>query len=189
MKKLLFLLISVFLLSGCTCVLSQVVPQKIYATATSCSAPLPDYWTKITASDNCEIANKTQTPAAGYMLTPTNKVTTVIMKATDASGNFKQVSFTVTLLDTIKPKLTIDPSLLAYQVEQINDIYTFADNLVLQKYYNLMQQSWIDSIPGLRLKLNEDQNRKLLVVTSELKPDGSRYRYVLPADSVGLFYK
>jgi uncharacterized protein YceK len=133
MKKLIFLLSIV--LSGCsTCMLAQIPPQKIY-TGSSCSAPIPNYLLKITASDNCEITSITQTPVAGTMLTASNKVATVVIKATDASGNSKQISFTVTLIDTIKPVFTIDPSLTVVQLpKQIGDIYNLAD-LMLE--YNL----------------------------------------------------
>jgi len=189
MKKL-FIFLLVILLSGCSCIVSQIVPQKIYATPTSCSAPIPNYLTKVTASDNCEIASFTQTPVSGTMLTPTNKSATVTIKAIDASGNFKQIVFTVTLLDTIKPKFTVDPTLLAYQTEQVNDIYTFADNLVKDGFYNLMQQAWIDSIPGLRDKLNEtDFNSQMLIITSMTKPEGGRSRFIALADSVSYIYK
>jgi hypothetical protein len=136
MKKLLFLLCVIFT-TGCGCIISQIPAQKIYAGA-SCSAPIPNYLTKITASDNCEIASLTQTPAPGTLLNASNKVATVVVKATDASGNIKQVSFTVTLLDTIKPTLTIDPTLLAYQADQISEVYTFADNMVGRSWENLM---------------------------------------------------
>jgi hypothetical protein len=117
------------LLSGCGCILSQIPPQKIYA-GDGCSAPLPDYRLKITATDNCEIASYTQTPAPGFLLSATNKVANVTVKATDASGNFRQLVFTVTLLDTIKPVLTVDPDLLAINEEQIGNIYNYADKLL-----------------------------------------------------------
>jgi hypothetical protein len=134
--------------------LSQIPPQKIYATV-SCNAALPDYKLKITASDNCEIATFVQTPAPGYLLTSANKVATVVVKATDASGNFQQVSFTVTLLDTIKPKLTIDPTLLSYQMQQVKDIYNFGDRLIFGQEQNFYAQAWIDSVPGLRTALED----------------------------------
>lgn len=163
MKKLLFLLIPLLCMS-CNCLLSQIPPQKIYATA-SCNAALPDYRLKITATDNCEISNFIQTPSPGYLLTSTNKVANVIIKATDASGNFRQVSFTVTLLDTIKPILNIAPELLTYSFQQINDIYNFGDKLIARQEELLMQQSWIDSIPGLRDKLQDSTYYKKAMLT------------------------
>jgi hypothetical protein len=145
-------------------VLSQIPPQKIYA-GTNCSAVLPDYRLKITATDNCEIASFTQIPDPGFVLNATTKTTTVTVKATDATGNFKQVVFTVTLLDTIKPKLTIDPTLLAYQLQQVNDIYDFGDRLIAEQEQNLMKQTWIDSIPGLRDKLQDSTYFKKTMLT------------------------
>jgi hypothetical protein len=186
MKKIIVFL-GVVLLSSCGCLLPQVVPQKVYATSTSCSAPIPNYLPLFTANDNCEIASVVQTPVAGTMLTPTNKVATVTVKATDGSGNIKQVVFTVTLLDTIKPTFTIAPSLLSYQVGQINDLYNFADRLVGEQDDNLMRQSWIDSIPGLRAKLADSAYyKKTLVVSSFRKSDGNRARVIAFADTVRL---
>jgi uncharacterized protein YceK len=185
MKKFIVFL-GVILLTGCGCILSQIVPQKIYA-GSGCTASIPNYLTKVTATDNCEIASFTQTPAPGTLLTATNKTATVTIKATDASGNTKQIIFTVTLLDTIKPVLTIDPSLLTYQTKQIQDIYNFADLLVGQNDDNLMAQPWIDSVPGLREKLRDSSYYKqMLVVTSFQKSDGNRARLITFADSVKL---
>ena len=188
MKKLLILFLLCFLCS-CTCLLSQIPPQKIY-TGASCSAILPDYRLKIIASDNCEIASFTQIPAPGFILNSVIKTTSVTIKATDASGNFRQIVFTVTLLDTIKPVLTIDPVLLSYQTEQINDIYNFGDKLVEQASENLIKQEWIDTFPGLREKLIDSAfYKQMLVVTSTQRQDGNRRRFISFADSVGLFYK
>ena len=159
-----FISLALILLSGCSCLLSQIPPQKIYV-GSSCTATLPNYLTKITATDNCEIASFTQVPAAGYLLTPTNKVTTVVVKATDASGNFKQVTFTVTLLDTIKPLLIIAPELLTYSLKQIDEIYNFGDRLIARQEELLNQQSWIDSIPGLREKLQDSTYFKKTMLT------------------------
>lgn len=162
MKRLLLFLC--IILSSCSCLLSQIPPQRIYAGA-GCTAPLPDYKLKVTASDNCEIVSFIQTPAAGTMLTASNKVANVVLKATDASGNFKELKFTVTLLDTIKPVFTIDPSLLAYNLKQIDEIYDFGDKLIAEQEKNLMSQSWIDSIPGLREKLGDSTYYKKTMLT------------------------
>ena len=188
MKKL-FILLAILICSGCSCLLSQIPPQKIYAGA-GCSATLPDYRLKIVATDNCEIASFTQVPAPGFVLNSSLKTTTVTVKATDASGNFRQIVFTVTLLDTIKPVLTIDPTLLAYQVNQLNDIYNFGDKIVAGMDDNLMQQDWIDTYPGLRDKLTDSAYyKKMLIVMSWRKSDGERSRFISFADSVGLFSK
>lgn len=67
MKKLLFLL-SIVLLSSCTCLLSQIPPQYIYINE-NCEAVLPDYLTKVTATDNCNLASLIQIPEGGSILT------------------------------------------------------------------------------------------------------------------------
>lgn len=124
--------------------LSQIPPQKIYAGA-SCSAVLPDYRLKITASDNCEIISFTQVPAPGFVLNSAAKTTTVTVKATDAAGNFKQVVFTVSLLDTIRPILTIDQSLLADNLEQAKELYNFADKII-ERNLAIMDKNIADTI-------------------------------------------
>jgi hypothetical protein len=193
MKKILFLMFACFL-SSCACVLSQIPPQKIYATPTSCSAPLPDYWvlfgTKVIVSDNCEIASKTQVPASGFMLTPTNKTTTVTLRVTDGSGNYRQTVFTVNLLDTIKPVFTIDPTLLTYQIEQINTIYDYGDILVKGLTENMDNTFPFDSFPGSREKWTfNEYNKKTLVIASKNELTGVRSRFISFADSLTIFTK
>lgn len=184
MKSLIFILAVILISCNPECLLSQVPPQKIYA-GSSCTAALPDYRLKISATDNCEIASMTQVPAPGFALTPTNKTATVTVKATDASGNFRQVVFTVTLLDTVKPVFTIDPSLLSYQVEQLKNIYDFGDNIVGQLEKNMNQSFPFDQYPGLREKLADSAfYKQMLVITSFRKSDGNRARLISFADSV-----
>jgi uncharacterized protein YceK len=194
MKKILFFLVAI-LLSGCGCILSQIPPQKIYAGA-GCSAPIPDYKLKITATDNCEIATYIQTPAAGTLLTATNKTATIVVKATDASGNFRQLSFTVTLLDTIKPKFTIDPSLTAYQMQQIEDIYDFGDQLIERQMAFMDHQIADpvvfppDSFPGLSKVYQDSSYYKNIMLTWTAKGHavtGYGYRihqFISPNDTV-----
>ena len=73
MKKILFLL-STILLSSCTCMLSQIPAQYIYV-GENCEAVLPDYLTKVTATDNCSLASLIQIPEAGTVLTASQTVT------------------------------------------------------------------------------------------------------------------
>lgn len=169
MKKLLFPLL--ILLSSCsTMMLSQVPPQKIYAGA-DCSALLPDYRLQISATDNCEVSSLTQIPAPGYLLSAGNKVTTVIVKATDGSGNYSQISFTVTLIDTVKPVLTIDPELLEASLEQIQTIYDFGDRLVAHQEAMLDRQVADTTIfpesefPGLRDAYQDSTYYKKMMLT------------------------
>jgi hypothetical protein len=193
--KIFFLFLMV-ILSSCSCLLSQIPPQKIYATKTSCSAPLPNYWVvlgaAITVSDNCEIASKTQVPATGFMLTPTNKVATVTLRATDASGNYRETSFTTTLIDTIKPVITIDPALITYQLNQIKDIYGMGDKLFGYLDENMATQYslWTDTLPGFKEHLlSGDFHTKALVSVSFDKPDGTREHNFNFVDTIKTYIK
>jgi len=132
MKKMMYVFLLI-LLSGCNvCMIGQIPPQYIYA-GTGCTATVPNYLLKITASDNCTISSFTQTPYAGYVLNATTPMTSVTVKATDVKGNFTQIVFNVSILDTIKPKLTIDPSLLTYDLPMIDHLYNVADKALLVK--------------------------------------------------------
>ena len=102
MKKLTFLFAVMLLASSCTCLMSQIPPQMIYA-GEGCAAPLPNYVTLVAVSDNCQIKSVTQTPSAGFMLNSDTQTTTVKIRATDAFDNWTEVSFQVTLIDTVKP--------------------------------------------------------------------------------------
>jgi len=120
MKKLIgFLIVAVAL--ACNCI-SQVPTQTIYAGAT-CVAPLPNYTLIVTVSDNCAIASYTQTPVPGTLLNATNPQVTVVLKATDVSGNVSQRQFNVVLLDTIAPVFNFPASMMSYTNQQFNDVY------------------------------------------------------------------
>jgi hypothetical protein len=135
MKKLLFLL-SIVLLSSCTCVLSQIPPQYIYINE-NCQAILPDYLTKVTATDNCVLASLIQIPEGGSILT--NMVNQVEIRATDNTGNHTSINFNVILIDTIPPVITVDTTLTAddslygsgYDI--IDALYTQADKIIADK--------------------------------------------------------
>lgn len=100
MKKLLFLLL--LPLIGCKCLMSQIPPQVVYA-GQGCEAPLPDYRLMLSISDNCQVVDTIQIPQPGYMLSASNVITDVTIRAVDISGNISEVNFTVTMLDTIPP--------------------------------------------------------------------------------------
>jgi len=117
MKKLL-LILSV-ILSGCSCVLSQIPPQVIYA-GQGCVAPLPDYRLSVTISDNCQVSEVTQTPTPGFLLTATSMITNVKIRAVDNSGNSSEVTFSVTMLDTIPPIIGIDALTVMTDQQMIN---------------------------------------------------------------------
>jgi hypothetical protein len=137
MKKILFLL-SIVLFSSCTCVLSQIPPQYIYV-GENCEAVLPDYLTKVTATDNCSLASLIQIPQAGTVLTASQTVTDVEVRATDSQGNHTSINFNVILIDTIPPIITVDTTLTAddslygsgYDI--IDALYTQADKIIADK--------------------------------------------------------
>lgn len=135
MKKLLFL--SLILFSSCKCLISQVPPQYVYI-GENCSAILPDYTTKVHATDNCVLASLVQTPAPGTILTL--MINDVVIKATDNSGNSSQISFGVILIDTIPPIITVDDTTLTgdntltgsgYDV--LEALYNQADRIIADK--------------------------------------------------------
>lgn len=121
MKKLIGFLIVAGLVS-CVCIGQVPKTQTIYAGA-SCQAPLPNYTTIVSVSDNCGIKSYTQTPIPGTMLTVTNPGITVTLRAEDNQGNINTRSFQVVLLDTIKPVFNFPASMLSYTPSQINGMY------------------------------------------------------------------
>lgn len=134
MKKLLILLSIV--LSSCTCLIGQIPPQYIYVDST-CGAALPDYLPMITVDDNCGIDTVWQSPTRGSWLTvPT---TTVLIRAIDNFNNHTDMMFTVTLIDTIPPTITLNDTTLVTNVsQQIDALYDKADWMLAR------HQNWID---------------------------------------------
>lgn len=112
MKKIILLLFP--LLASCSCLLSQIPPQTIYADQ-NCEGTLPDYRTRVVASDNCQgEITITQTPVAGTKLTVANPSVNVTLTARDAFGNISRpVNVSVQLIDTVPP-------ILSWPVGQLN---------------------------------------------------------------------
>jgi hypothetical protein len=80
----------------------------IYADA-SCMATLGDYKSLLVADDNCGVPSLLidQAPFAGFPINAgANGSRTVVLTATDASGNQTSCTFNVTVLDTIAPTLS-----------------------------------------------------------------------------------
>jgi hypothetical protein len=121
MKKLLILLVAVAFTS-CKCILSQIPPQFVYAGAT-CTAQLPSYLEKVIASDNCALSLVAQTPEPGYLLDAQNQVVNVTIRAQDVFNNSTEVTFSVTLLDTIPPILEWPVSQINMTDEDVTNMY------------------------------------------------------------------
>jgi hypothetical protein len=130
MKKL--LLLSMVLFSSCTCLLSQIPPQYVYV-GENCEAVLPNYLSRVTATDNCVLSSLDQIPSAGTVLTSAMMVNKVVIKATDNTGNSSTVSFDVILIDTIPPVLTVDSTLITGDWEVLETLYNQADRIIADK--------------------------------------------------------
>jgi len=155
------------LASSCTCLLSQIPPQMIYA-GVGCAAPLPDYIPLVAVSDNCSIASVTQTPSAGFILNSTNQSATVRIRATDVFNNWTEVSFLVTLVDTVKPVITWNgPAIAAANWDVINSIYDQADRLLAQQevYFDEHFDWEASGIPE-DLRPKDQYNTKMLLTWS-----------------------
>ena len=131
MKKLLFLL-SIILLSSCSCVIGQIPAQYLYVDQ-SCGAALPDYLTKIRVTDNCAIDTVWQSPTRGTWLT--QPATTVLIRAIDNFGNHTDVMFTVHLLDTVPPVITADTTMLVSAYGYIDNLYNTAEKMLARQVW------------------------------------------------------
>ena len=169
MKKAIFLLI-VFL-AGCNpktaCLLAQFPPKVIYANA-QCQAPLPNYVPQAVVTGGCTGFVVTQTPAPGTLLTATNKTINVVIKATGTNGKSSQVTFTVTLADTVTPRIT---GLTAMQIQdsiqkKSNELYNIADNMT-ESLYKLADKAfpW-DQYPGSGPSTQGSYDSSLFVTVS-----------------------
>jgi hypothetical protein len=131
MKKLLFLL-SIILLSSCTCIIGQIPPQYLYVDET-CGAAMPDFLTKIQVTDNCEIDTVWQSPTYGTWLTaPANNA---MIRAIDKFGNHTDVLFTVFLLDTVPPVITVDTTMLVNSYGFIDTLYDTAERMLARQVW------------------------------------------------------
>ena len=157
----------VLLSSSCTCMLSQIPPQTIYVNA-NCQGVLPNYLTRVSATDNCGLKDVTQTPAAGYLLTSTNQSVKVTIRATDLFGNFTEMSFMVTAIDTIKPVLIVSPELLSANWDAIHKAYDVADKLVAEQeeYFDKNFDWEAAGIPENKRPIGEYNKKVLSILTS-----------------------
>ena len=179
MKKLLFLL-SIILLSSCSCLIGQIPPQYLYVDQ-SCGAAMPDYLAKIRLTDNCEIDTVWQSPTFGTWLTqPANNA---MIRAVDKFGNHTDVLFTVFLLDTIPPVITADTTMAV-------NAYGFIDNLYNTAERMLARQVWFEeSTAPDSLITDEDFCNSTMLTWSDpclaFTGEGHRvHTFITPADTV-----
>lgn len=155
MKKLLIVLAAV-LATSCTCVISQSVPPQFLFVNESCGAALPDYLPKLTFQDNCSIDTVFQSPTRGTWLTaPT---TTVLIRAIDKFSNHTDLMFTVTLIDTVPPTITLaDSTLISDVYSKIDNVYSIADRMLA------LTDLWTTSVTPDSIRSYEDYWNETLV--------------------------
>ena len=117
MKKLVFILSFVWLVTGCC--LSQLPTQYVYADE-NCQAVLDDYLPMVVVSDNCSVVDLRQEPAQGVQI---NGTTDVFIRAIDEAGNETVMSFDVIVLDTISPVMELNPAWTGYTNQEIATMY------------------------------------------------------------------
>ena len=141
MKKLLFLL-SIILLSSCTCLIGQV-PSVTLQITEECGAALPDYRSHLIFTDNCRVDSIDQTPSPGTWIT--EKFTTLRFRAFDNFGNYTDVLGSLELIDTVPPTFVgVDSTLIASEFDKVTTLYDQAERIIAGMDW---WQTWPDSIP------------------------------------------
>jgi hypothetical protein len=166
--------------------LAQIPPQYLYV-GESCEAVLPDYLTRVTATDNCTLASLIQIPQAGTVLTSATIVTDVQIRATDIHGNHSSVNFNVILVDTIPPIITVDSALITGDWEIIETLYNQADRIIADKL-----EVWDENFPYAELGLPVSDStyyKEYLISTASpgyaITGQGGRiWSFWLPTDTI-----
>lgn len=181
MKKWFFFLFASMLLCSCSCLLSQIPPKYIYAEA-GCKAPIPNYIPMTTITGGCSGFTVTQIPIAGTLILEANVAKPIIIKATGNNGKSSQITFTVTMLDTITPKITPLPALMAYETKQIKEMYDAADKMTLLSFKQFDENFPWDSLsPGLGPNADGE-----MLVTVSMDSAGDRKRFITMTDLVSI---
>jgi hypothetical protein len=191
MKKLIFL--SMMLFVSCTCVLPQIPPQYVYV-GENCEAVLPDYLTKVSATDNCVLASFIQIPQAGTILTSAMTVTDVEIRATDNHGNHSSINFSVILVDTVPPVITVDDTTLTADNTLLNSgydiieaLYNQADRIIADKL-TFFDANFPYSKIGLPVQDSSYFKEYLIVATSPgyavTKQGGRVWSFWNPKDTI-----
>ncbi len=87
------------------------VDQDVYVDD-NCEYIIPDYRDEISITDNCEIAQITQSPEPGFVMSTNNPSvsTSITIVAEDLSGNKSTCTFSLTAVDNTPPLFTSCPS-------------------------------------------------------------------------------
>ena len=181
------------LLASCTCVLPQIPPQYVYV-GENCEAVLPDYLTKVSATDNCVLASFIQIPQAGTILTSAMTVTDVEIRATDNHGNHSSINFSVILVDTVPPVITVDDTTLTADNTLLNSgydiieaLYNQADRIIADKL-TFFDANFPYSKIGLPVQ-DSSYFKEYLIVTASpgyavTKQGGRVWSFWNPTDSI-----
>jgi len=173
MKKIVYLIGVLILSSSCTCVLSQIPPQTIYANA-ECEAILPDYTLQVVASDNCEgEVLLMQSPAPGTLLTAADPVVDVLITGVDQFGNEAHLIVPVSLVDTIPPLLEWVEGVASIQEHDLINMYNNFEQAV--KYHGIAEwvynRGWVPDT----LTLSPGAEQSLWHFTNTLSLDSTEY--------------
>lgn len=178
MRKII-LFLTVVLLSSCTCVLSQIPPQYIYITDSTCMEPIPDYRPLVVATDNCGPVTLVQSPEAGYILGFPGASKEVSIRAYDGSNNYAEIKFLVTLVDTIPPVIHVFDTIMLVdqEMERIGRLYDQADLAVAKK-----MQEFDDNFPYEELGIPKrdsiyHKQTMIISVAPALAMTGKGYRF------------
>jgi hypothetical protein len=176
MKRFIYLLGLLLLSSSCTCILSQVPPQTIYAN-TECEAVLPDYTLQVTASDNCGEVTLRQLPAAGTILTAANPVVDVLITGTDQFGNEAFITVPVSMIDTIPPILEWVTGVASIGEQDVVNMYKNWEQAV--KYYGIAEWIYDQSWKPDSLEFAEGVERSLWYFHHTIALDSTEYEEYL----------
>jgi len=186
MKKWFFFLFASMLLCSCSCLLSQIPPKYIYADA-GCQAPIPNYIPMATVTGGCTGFTVTQTPAPGTIITIPFVANEVIIKATGLNGKSSQIKFTVTMTDTITPKITPSPELMTYQAKQISDMFNAAETMAINSFKtfdkNFILPDSLTYAPGAG-PMTDSMYNEVMLVSVSMDSAGIRKRFTTYGDSV-----
>lgn len=186
LKSLFFFLFAGILLCSCSCLLSQIPPQNIYA-GSGCTAIVPDYTPYVHATGGCSGVTVTQTPVPGTVLTSVvvNKAQPLIFKATGGNGKIKQRQTTITMLDTITPQFGAFTGPLALEqidtlMLKIGALYNIADDMTERLYKEADKVYPYDLYPGSGPSTQGEYDSSLYVTVSmkDLTSPGKEWKRV-----------